>query len=64
VALDDARDDVGQVGLGINFIELASFDERGQDRPVCAAAIGAGEEGVLAIEGDRPDGPLDAPTSE
>lgn len=59
VAADDAGDDVGDVGLRIAAIELGGLDQRGQYGPVLGPAIGAGEKGVLAIEGQRPDGPLD-----
>ena len=39
--------------------ELAGFDQRGDNRPVAAAAVRAGEESILAIEGDRANGTLD-----
>lgn len=55
MALDDAGDGVGQVGLGVNVVELAGLDERGDHRPVLGAAIGAGEESVLAGQGDGTD---------
>ena len=59
MAVDDPGEDVGEIGVRLDPVELAGFDERGDDRPVLAAAIGAGEERVLAIERDRPDGSLD-----
>jgi hypothetical protein len=31
--------------------QLAVLDERGDHRPVVAAFVGAGEQGILAIEG-------------
>ena len=39
----------------VDIVELTGFNERGERRPV----LGAGEEGILAIEGERPDGALD-----
>ena len=39
--------------------DLAVLDKRGDDRPVVAAFIGNGEQGVLAIEGQRPVDTLD-----
>ena len=45
----------GQPGVRIDAVELAVFDERGDHRPVVAAFVGAGEQGILAIEGDGPD---------
>jgi len=47
MALDDQRDDGGHVGLGIDAVELAGFDQRGDDGPVAGAAVRAGEQGVL-----------------
>ena len=59
MAVDDPGDDVGEVGLRIDAVELAGLDQRGDDRPVLAAAVGAGEESVLAVEGDGADGAFD-----
>ena len=59
MAPDDAGDDVGEVGLRVDAVQLAGLDERGEDRPVLGAAVGAGEESVLAVEGEGPDGALD-----
>jgi len=55
----DYAGDVGEVGLRVDGVELAGLYQRGDDGPVLAAAVGAGEESVLAIERDRPDGALD-----
>ena len=44
VASDNAGDDVGEVSLWIDAVELAGLDERSDDGPVLAAAVGAGEE--------------------
>lgn len=59
MAVDDAGDDLAQVGVMVDVVELAGFDERGDGRPVLGAAVGLGEEGILAIEGERPNGPFD-----
>jgi hypothetical protein len=59
VAVDDAGNDVGQIAVRLDAEELAAFDQRGDDRPMLGAAIGAGEEGVFAREGNRPNGLLD-----
>jgi hypothetical protein len=37
--------------LRIEATEFASLDERGNDRAVFSAAVGTGQERVLAIEG-------------
>jgi hypothetical protein len=54
VAIDDLGERVGEIGLRIDVAELAALDERGDDRPVFAAAVRPGEERVLTIEGNRP----------
>ena len=59
MALDDAGDDGGEIALRIDAVQLAGLDQGGQDGPVLAAAVGAGEEGVLAVERDGADGSLD-----
>ena len=53
MAVDDPGDDVGQVAVRLDGEQLAGFDQRGDDRPVLGAAVGAGEQGVLAVEGNR-----------
>ena len=42
---------VGQPFVWIDGIELAAFDKRSDHRPVVAALVRAGEQGILAIEG-------------
>jgi hypothetical protein len=59
VALHGAGDGAGEVGLGIDPIELAGCDEGGDGRPVFCVAVGAGEEGVLPGEGDGTDRAFD-----
>jgi len=48
MALYDAGDGAREIGLRIQAIELGGLDQGGQHRPVLGAAIGAGEEAVLA----------------
>ena len=59
MAGDDAVDDVGEVGLRIDAVELAGLDQRRDRCPVLAAAVGTGEERILAGERQRADGPFD-----
>ena len=59
MTVDDPSDGVGQVTVRFDGEQLAGFDQRGDDRPVLGAAVGTGEQGVLAIEGERADGALD-----
>lgn len=48
-----------QPGVRVDASELTVLDERGDHRPVVAALVGASEQGVLAIEGERPNRALD-----
>src|SRR5215469_5086619 len=49
MAVDDAGDDVGEVGVRIDADKLAGFDQRSDHGPVLGTAVGTGEESVLAI---------------
>jgi hypothetical protein len=46
--------------LRIDARKVAGLDQRGEDRPVFSAAVGAREERILAIEGNGKDRALDA----
>ncbi len=59
MAGDYAGDHVAEVGLRIDAVELAGFDQRRDRCPVLATAIRAGEERILAGERNRPDGAFD-----
>lgn len=41
--------------MGVDTGDLAVLDERGDNLPVLAAFIGAGEKGILPIECEGPD---------
>lgn len=55
VVVDDLSEDAGEIGVWVDAVELAGFDQRRHPGPVLSAAIGASEERILAIESDRPD---------
>ena len=59
MALDDPCDDVGQIGFRIDGVEFGGLDQGRQHGPVLSAAVRSGEQGVLAVQGQRPDGALD-----
>ena len=59
VAVDEAGQHVGDVGLGLDVVQLAGLDQRSDHGPVLAAAVGAGEQAVLAVQRQGPDGALD-----
>src|SRR3954471_12519749 len=46
----DAADQIGEIGLGIDAIELAALDQREEDRRPLAAAVGAKEGPVATPE--------------
>jgi hypothetical protein len=59
MAIDDAADDVGEVGVRFDADELAGLDQGRDRRPMLGSAVGAGKEGILAIQRQRADGTLD-----
>jgi len=59
VAINHAPEHVFEVGVGFDVIQLARFDERADRRPACAAAVGSGEEMVLAAKSNGADRALD-----
>lgn len=59
VAVDERLEGPGQEGMGLDLVELRGFDQGGDHAPVPAAFVVIGEEGVLPVQGDRADGPLD-----
>jgi len=54
MAVDDPHDRLGEVGVGVDVVQLAGLDQLGDDRPAFRAAVGAGKERILAREGDHP----------
>src|ERR1700722_960051 len=52
----DAVDDVGQPGFGVEAVEAGGGDQGVEHGGALAAGVGAGEEVVLAAEGEGPDG--------
>jgi hypothetical protein len=59
MAVDDLCDYVGEVIARFDVTELAGLDQRGDDGPVLAAAVGAGEKRVFAVERVWPDRAFD-----
>ena len=56
VPVDDGLEGLRQVGMGLDGIEFAGLNQRGDGGPVCGAGIVSGEEGVFAVQGDGADG--------
>jgi hypothetical protein len=52
--IDEPVEDVGDIGLRLDIVELASFNQRSDAGPVFCALVMTGEERVLAIENNRP----------
>lgn len=59
VAVDERGQGAGRVGFRFETVELCGLDQGGDDAPVGCALIRSGEESIIAIEGDGPDGALD-----
>ena len=59
VAVDDGPEGLRQVGMGLDGVEFARFDQGRDGCPVCGTRIVAREESVLAVQGDGADGALD-----
>jgi hypothetical protein len=51
----DAGQNIPEIGLRIKAVELGRLDQGVDDGGAFAAAVGAGEEPVLAADGERPD---------
>jgi hypothetical protein len=49
----EAGEDVAEIGLGGDAVELGGLDQRVEGGGACAAVVRAGEQPVLAAEGDR-----------
>ena len=55
----DALEGSGEPGERIHLIHPGGLQQRGDGRPCVAAAVGTGEERILAGDGLRPDSALD-----
>lgn len=49
----EARERSRQPVVRVDGVEFAAFDERGDHRPVIAAFVRSGEQGILAVQGHR-----------
>jgi len=50
MSVDQAGQDVGEVGFRLDVVDFTAFDEGGVDRPVGPAFVAAGKQGILAIQ--------------
>jgi len=57
---DDDAERVGEPCVRIDAVQLAGFDQRGDDGPVFGTGVMTGKERVLPVERNRTDGPLDS----
>lgn len=58
MTVDDGGERGGQVGERIDGIQFAGLNERGDGRPVLSSRVMSSKKCILAIESNRPDGPL------
>src|ERR1700756_1999236 len=59
MAGDETREDVAQVGKGLDAVEPTGLDERGNDGPAAPTAVAAREQRILSCKDHRPQGALD-----
>ena len=45
-----------EAGVGVDPVHFGRFDEAGDARPGCGAFVVSGEQRVLAVQRQRPDG--------
>src|SRR3546814_17580130 len=55
MAVDDGGEGVGDVGDGIDAVQLAGGDDGGEERPVLGPDLMTGEQGVPARQGHHPN---------
>ncbi len=53
--MGEALEGVGEPSERVDLVELDGLDGAGDGGAVAAVAIGSGDQGVLAVERDRPD---------
>ena len=51
----DGCERVCQIGMRIDSVELAGFDQGGDDAPVCGSCVVTSKECVLTVQSDGPD---------
>ena len=56
--VDDGHEGLGQIGVRLDGVEFAGFDQRGDGGPVLGTGVVARKEGVFAAQGNRADGAL------
>ena len=59
VPVDDGPEGLRQVGMRLDGVEFAGFDQGRDGCPVCGTRIVAREESVLSVQGDGSDCSLD-----
>jgi hypothetical protein len=57
--VDEADENVGEIGLGLYAVQFASLDQRGEDGPIFGAVVVTREESILARKSLRAHGTLD-----
>ena len=57
--IDEADENIGQIGLGLDAVQFTGLYQRSQDRPIFGAVIMTREESILAGKGLRAHRTLD-----
>ena len=51
--IDELGQHVAQVGFGIDAVQLAGLDQRGEHRPVFRPFVAAGKQSILSVQSNR-----------
>jgi hypothetical protein len=51
--MDEAGQPIGEVGAGMDAVQLTALDQGREHGPVCATFVVAGEPRIFSVEGDR-----------
>ena len=52
--IDELGQHVGQVGFGIDAVQLAGLDQRGEHRSVFRSFVAAGKQSIFSVQSNRP----------
>src|SRR6516162_6697862 len=57
--IDELGQHVGQIGFGIDAVQLTGLNQRGEHRPVFRPFVAAGEQSILSVQSNRSHAALD-----
>ena len=57
--IDELGQHVGQIGFGIDAVQLASLDQRCERCPVFGSFVAAGKQSIFSVQSNRANAALD-----